>query len=324
MSGIIELLNEFLLSLGMSQAWVDRVDRLILLIVIIGLAFLVEAIVRVIVLQAMDRIGKKVKSETVREILVNKKIFGVLLRIIAPILILSLIPMMFTKEATVLTLVSRLCYAYIIYVVIRMINFVLATVFDIYSMKEEFKDRPLKGLLQTGQTIVYFIGGIIIISVLIGKNASDLFIGLGASAAVLMLVFQDSILGVVAGIQLSANNMLRVGDWIAMPKYNLDGNVIEVTLNTVKVQNFDKTITTVPPYALVKDSFQNYRGMQDSGGRRVKRSINIDLSSIQFCTPEMLEEFKKIDCLVPYLESKAKEIEAFNEKHPAKGESELN
>ena len=101
-------------------------------------------------------------------------------------------------------------------------------------MKEEFKDRPLKGLLQTGQTIVYFIGGIIIISVLIGKNASDLFIGLGASAAVLMLVFQDSILGVVAGIQLSANNMLRVGDWIAMPKYNLDGNVIEVTLNTVK------------------------------------------------------------------------------------------
>ncbi|MDD4719815.1 MAG: mechanosensitive ion channel [Bacteroides sp.] len=324
MSGIIELLNEFLLSLGMSQAWVDRVDRLILLIVIIGLAFLVEAIVRVIVLQAMDRISKKVKSATVREILVNKKIFGVLLRIIAPILILSLIPMMFTKEATVLTLVSRLCYAYIIYVVIRMINFVLATVFDIYSMKEEFKDRPLKGLLQTGQTIVYFIGGIIIISVLIGKNASDLFIGLGASAAVLMLVFQDSILGVVAGIQLSANNMLRVGDWIAMPKYNLDGNVIEVTLNTVKVQNFDKTITTVPPYALVKDSFQNYRGMQDSGGRRVKRSINIDLSSIQFCTPEMLEEFKKIDCLVPYLESKAKEIEAFNEKHPAKGESELN
>ncbi len=324
MSGIVELLNELLLSLGMSEVWVNRVDRLIVLIVIIGLAFFVEAIIRAIILQAIDRIGKKIKSNTWREILVNKKVFGVLLRIIAPILIISLMSMVFTEKATLLTIVYRLCYGYIIYVVMRMISFIMAAVFEIYSMKEEFKDRPLKGLLQTGQTIVYFIGGIIIISVLIGKEASDLFIGLGASAAVLMLVFQDSILGVVAGIQLSANNMLRVGDWICMPKYNVDGDVIEVTLNTVKVQNFDKTIVTVPPYALIKDSFQNYRGMKDSGGRRVKRSINIDLSSIQFCTPEMLEEFKKIDCLSNYLERKDKELKEFNETHEAKGDSALN
>lgn len=324
MNGIVDLLSEFLLSLGMSQAWVSRLDRFIVLIVIIGLAFFVEAIIRAIVLQAIDRIGKRIKSNTWREILVNKKVFGVLLRIIAPILIISLMAMIFTEQAKLLTLVYRLCYAYIIYVMMRMISFMMAAIFEIYSMKEEFKDRPLKGLLQTGQTIVYFIGGIIIISVLIGKEASDLFIGLGASAAVLMLIFQDSILGVVAGIQLSANNMLRVGDWISMPKYNIDGDVIEVTLNTVKVQNFDKTIVTVPPYALIKDSFQNYRGMKDSGGRRVKRSINIDLSSIQFCTPEMLEEFKKIDCLGNYLERKDNELKEFNEKHAAKGESDLN
>ena len=324
MSGVFDFLSEFLLSIGMSQVWVDRLDRIIIVLVIVGVAFVVEAIIRAIVLQAMNSIGKRIKSNTWREILVNKKIFGVLLRIIAPILILSMMSMYFTEKAPLLTIIYRICNAYIIYVVMRMISFVLAAIFDIYTLKEEFKDRPLKGLLQTGQTIVYFIGGIVIISVLIGKEASDLFIGLGASAAVLMLIFQDSILGVVAGIQLSANNMLRVGDWITMPKYNVDGDVIEVTLNTVKVQNFDKTIVTVPPYALVKESFQNYRGMKDSGGRRVKRSLTIDFDTVQFCTPEMIEEFKKIDCLSNYLERKEKELKAFNEKHPAKGASELN
>lgn len=324
MSGVFDFLSEFLLSIGMSQVWVDRLDRIIIVLVIVGVAFVVEAIIRAIVLQAMNSIGKRIKSNTWREILVNKKIFGVLLRIIAPILILSMMSMYFTEKAPLLTIIYRICNAYIIYVVMRMISFVLAAIFDIYTLKEEFKDRPLKGLLQTGQTIVYFIGGIVIISVLIGKEASDLFIGLGASAAVLMLIFQDSILGVVAGIQLSANNMLRVGDWITMPKYNVDGDVIEVTLNTVKVQNFDKTIVTVPPYALVKESFQNYRGMKDAGGRRVKRSLTIDFDTVQFCTPEMIEEFKKIDCLSNYLERKEKELKAFNEKHPAKGASELN
>lgn len=324
MSGVFDFLSEFLLSLGMSQAWVDRLDRIIIILIIVIVAFVIEAIIRAIVLQAMNSIGKRIKSNTWREIIVNKKIFGVLLRIIAPILILSMMSMYFTEGAPLLTIVYRICKAYIIYVVIRMISFVMAAIYDIYTLKEEFKDRPLKGLLQTGQTIVYFIGGIIIISVLIGKEASDLFIGLGASAAVLMLIFQDSILGVVAGIQLSANNMLRVGDWITMPKYNVDGDVIEVTLNTVKVQNFDKTIVTVPPYALVKESFQNYRGMKDSGGRRVKRSLTIDFDTVQFCTPEMIEEFKKIDCLGKYLERKDKELKEFNEKHPAKGTSELN
>ena len=120
-----------------------------------------------------------------------------------------------------------------------------------------------------------------------------LLTGLGASAAVLMLVFKDSIMGFVSGIQLSANNMLKVGDWITMPKYGADGTVIEVTLNTVKIRNFDNTITTIPPYLLISDSFQNWQGMQESGGRRVKRSINIDMTSVRFCTPEMLDRYRK-------------------------------
>ena len=140
---------------------------------------------------------------------------------------------------------------YIIAVFLKFISSLLTALFHVYSEKEQFRDRPLKGLLQTVQVILFFIGGIIIVSILIDKSPMVLLTGLGASAAVLMLVFKDSIMGFVSGIQLSANNMLRVGDWIQMPKYGADGTVIEVTLNTVKVRNWDNTITTIPPYALV-------------------------------------------------------------------------
>ena len=142
-----------------------------------------------------------------------------------------------------------------------------------------------------------------------------LLTGLGASAAILMLVFKDSIMGFVSGIQLSANNMLKVGDWIAMPKYGADGTVIEVTLNTVKVRNWDNTITTIPPYLLVSDSFQNWRGMQESGGRRVKRSINIDMNSVRFCTPEMLAKYKKIQLLTDYVEQTEQVVKEYNKEH---------
>lgn len=148
---------------------------------------------------------------------------------------------------------------YIIAVFLKFISSLLTALFHVYSEKEQFRDRPLKGLLQTVQVILFFIGGIIIVSILIDKSPMVLLTGLGASAAVLMLVFKDSIMGFVSGIQLSANNMLRVGDWIQMPKYGADGTVIEVTLNTVKVRNWDNTITTIPPYALVSDSFQNWQ-----------------------------------------------------------------
>ena len=140
-------------------------------------------------------------------------------------------------------------------------------------------------------------------------------LGLGASAAILMLVFKDSIMGFVSGVQLSANDMLKVGDWIAMPKYGADGTVIEVTLNTVKVRNWDNTITTIPPYLLVSDSFQNWRGMRESGGRRVKRSINIDMNSVRFCTPEMLDKYRKIRLLKDYVEQTEAVIEEYNKKH---------
>jgi len=201
---------------------------------------------------------------------------------------------------------------YIIIVALASLNAVLDAFDDIYRSFEVSKVRPIKGYIQVVKIVVFLIGGIVVIANLVGQSPIILLSGLGALSAVLMLIFKDSILGLVAGVQLSSNDMVRVGDWIEMPKYNADGDVIDISLNTVKVRNFDKTITTIPSYALISDSFKNWRGMQSSGGRRIKRSIYIDTSSIGFCTREMLEEFRKIHLLADYIAEKESEIEEYN------------
>jgi miniconductance mechanosensitive channel len=163
--------------------------------------------------------------------------------------------------------------------------------------------------------IVICVGTIIIISTLIDKDPVKILTGLGASAAILTLVFKDTIMGLVAGVQLTANDMLRPGDWITMPKYGADGSVLEVTLTTVKVQNWDKTISTIPPYALVNDSFQNWRGMRESGARRVKRSINIDMHTVRFCTPEELETFRKEEWMQGFEATGKEEVNLYVFRH---------
>ena len=172
-----------------------------------------------------------------------------------------------------------------------LVNSFLNSLYEISNEHETLRNRPLKGIYQMINLVAIGIGIILIISILIDQNAATILAGLGASAAVLMLIFKDSILGLVAGVQLSANDMLRPGDWITMPKYGADGDVLEVSLTTVKVRNFDKTITTIPPYALVSDSFQNWRGMRETGGRRIKRSIFIDMTTVHFCSEKEKEMF---------------------------------
>lgn len=174
---------------------------------------------------------------------------------------------------------------------------------------------PLRGIFQGIKLVISAIFVVISLSLMIGKSPLLLFSGLGAMSAVLMLVFKDPILGLVAGIQLSTNNMLHVGDWLEMPKYGADGDVIDIGLTTVKVRNWDKTITTIPTYALISDSFKNWRGMSESGGRRIKRSFNIDVNSIRFLTPERIEYLRHNPVLVPYLDEKLDELCQYNETH---------
>lgn len=214
--------------------------------------------------------------------------------LIPPIIVTVLLPFVVSSGGIMYTFIMKICSVYIIVVAVKLICAVLSSLYILSNENEKTKKHTLQGVFQMLKIAAICIGAIIIISTLINRDPVKILAGLGASAAVLMLVFKDSIMGLVAGIQLSANDMLRPGDWITMPKHNADGFVLDVTLTTVKVQNWDKTITTIPPYALVSDSFQNWRGMWNSGGRRIKRSIFIDMNSIAFCTKEQMEEFTRM------------------------------
>lgn len=315
-NAVMQEVNHSLVSIGVDATWADKADNWIVLILIIGVALLSNVICRHIILRAVAKLVKRTKA-TWDDVVFDHKVMIHISRMVAPILIYIAIPIAFPEHAQsgLLDFLRRICLIYIIAVFLRFISVFLAAIYHVYSEREQFKDRPLKGLLQTAQVTIFFIGAIVIVSILINKSPTVLLTGLGASAAILMLVFRDTILGFVSGIQLSANNMLKVGDWIAMPKYGADGTVIEVTLNTVKVRNWDNTITTIPPYLLVSDSFQNWQGMRESGGRRVKRSINIDMSSVRFCTPEMLAKYRKIQLLKDYIDKTEKVVEIYNKEH---------
>ena len=197
------------------------------------------------------------------------------------------------KKDVLITILDRIDLVYIVIVTILIFNSLLMMFLDYYSHTDKSRNRPLKALVQAMQVVLVFVGGIVCIAVLIGKSPKSLLTGLGASAAVLMLVFKDSILGFVAGVQLLQNNMVKIGDWIQMPDSSANGTVEEITLNTVKVRNWDNTITTIPPYTLVSTPFKNWRGMQESGGRRVDKMIYLDMKSLEVCTPDMVNEIRK-------------------------------
>ncbi len=209
--------------------------------------------------------------------------------LIPPITFTVALPMLFPGPGQWTDLISKVLNIYIIVITCSLACAFVNSLYALSNESEILKNKPMKGVYQMVKVIVICIGVILAVGILIEKDFTTLIAGLGASAAVLMLVFKDTILGLVAGIQLSAHDMLRPGDWIMMDKYGINGEVEEVTLNTVKVRNWDNTIMTVPPYILVSDSFKNWRGMRESAGRRVARAIRIDMNSIRFCTPEELE-----------------------------------
>ena len=222
------------------------------------------------------------------------RLFRYIFYILPGIVLYYLLPYLEAIESkTMLIITTRLCVVYIIGFILFAINALLLTFYDIYRIKDKQRSRPMKALIQIFQVILFFVGGIVIVSVLINKSPTALFAGLGASAAVLMLIFKDTILGFVAGVQLSANDMLRIGDWIQLSDGSANGIVQEITLNTVKIQNWDNTISTVPPYTLVTTTFKNWRGMQESGGRRVDKAIKLDVNTLKFCSNEMIAHIRK-------------------------------
>ena len=222
-----------------------------------------------------------------------KRRLGHHLLLLIPGMLLYVLPYLFYKtDDQMIRYLHRADIIFMLTVLIRILNAVLYCFLDFYSTTDKNKKHPLKGLVQALQVILYFVGGIIIVAVLIDKSPDVLLTGLGASAAVLMLIFKDSILGFVAGVQLSQNNMVRIGDWIQMTDDSANGTVEEITLNTVKVRNWDNTITMIPPYTLVSAPFKNWRGMQESGGRRADKRIFIDINSLMVCTDDMISKIR--------------------------------
>jgi len=242
-------------------------------------------------------------------VMLERKVFHRLSHIVPAIIICSFASA-FSEQMIII--IQRFSLAYIVVVGISVVDALLNSVDDIYRNYELSRNKPIKGYLQVTKIFVYIIGGIVIVATIIGQSPLLLLSGIGALTAVILLVFKDSLLGLVAGIQLSSNDMIRLGDWIEMPKYGANGDVIDISLNTVKVENSDKTITTIPTYALVSDSFKNWRGMTESGGRRIDRSVYIDITSITFCTDEMLEDFEKIDCIADCIRNKRLDITHYN------------
>ena len=285
-------MNEILIDWGVDPKLANMFDETIIAVLMIGVSIGLDYLCQAIFVGGMKHYTKRAPHQW-NTLLMKRRVVHHLIHILPGVLVYFLLPLAFVRGKEILDFSQKICAVYIIAAILFTINGLLLVMLDVYNARDKQKNRPMKGFVQVLQVLLFFIGGIVIIAVLVNKSPMTLFAGLGASAAVLMLVFKDSILGFVAGVQLSANDMLRIGDWIQLPNGVANGTVEEITLNTVKIRNWDETISAVPPYTLVNISFQNWRGMQESGGRRVNKNIYLDMTTLKFCTPEDLDAIRK-------------------------------
>lgn len=315
----INALNHWIKKLGVTSGISDYLLVFIVVFIVAILSLLANFITKRFLLTAISHYVKKSKIWW-DDIFLKRKLFNRLAHF-APALVIYFSSDLIAGHPEIIQLIKTIVGIYMIVLGISVFDALINGAHEIYLNLDVSKDRSIKGFIQIIKLVLYFIGGILILSVIFNKNPLYFLTGLSAMAAVLLLVFKDTILGFVASIQLTANNMVKLGDWITMPGHGADGNVIEITLNTVKVRNFDKTISTIPTYALVSESFSNWRGMKESGGRRIKRALHINVKSICFCTEEMLEKYEKIKLIADYIRQKRVEIEEDNKaKNLQKGD----
>ncbi len=320
---MLEVLQNWLSSHGLSEEITFYTARIIGSVVVLILSVFVDYVAKRYIVSTLNFLLSKSKARW-DDAIIRKGGLSRLAHLAPALVIYSLAPVALEglELATLLVRNAMLIYMIILFVLtlISLIN----TFEKIYQGFRVSREIPIKGFIQVLKLVIYFIATILIVSILMNKTPLYLLSGIGALAAITMLVFRDSILGFVAGIQLAANKMVAVGDWIEMPKYGADGDVLEVALTTVKVQNWDMTITTIPTYALISESFKNWRGMSESGGRRIKRAINFDMSSIRFCDEEMLERYVKVQYIAEYINQKKDELEAYNQSEKVDNISFVN
>ncbi|MFC1818311.1 mechanosensitive ion channel family protein [Thermodesulfobacteriota bacterium] len=316
-------ITDFLIANGMTEPTANFIGITATIILILLLAYASYWITKRYMVHAIEIIFQRSKN-TWDDALVQHG-FVRRLSLLMPIIVVYMsADLMLPGQAMTSELFKRLAMVFFVFAGVWMLDAILLAIREIYNKSDVSIRRPIRGYLDGIKIIAYAMAGIFIVSILTGKSPWGVLSILGGFTVVLMLVFKDTILGFVASIQLSGHDMVRVGDWIEMPKYGADGDVINVTIHTIKVRNWDKTITTIPTYSLVSDAFKNWRGMSESGGRRIKRALHIDMSSIKFCTDEMLERFRKFDLIKHYITEKQTEIAIYNKEHTSNPEQLIN
>ncbi len=309
---MLNILQQILLEWGLGEDLAAIGARTGVSILVALAALIAHRLARGPVLRTIDALIRRTKTDW-DDALIERRVLHRLAHLVPGLIIYRLAPLALVGHARLQEIVDTGVQVYLVLTSMLVIDALMSTTVDIYRSTKTSREISIKGLIQFLKVILYFLCGVFVVSVLLDKSPFYLLSGLTALTAVLLLVFRDAILGLVAGIQLSVNRMVARGDWIEMPKYGADGDVLDVTLTTVKVQNWDKTITTIPTYALISESFKNWRGMQDSGGRRIKRSVHIDISTVKFLDEQMIERFGKIQYITAHIERKKRELAEYNE-----------
>jgi miniconductance mechanosensitive channel len=301
-------------NLGILPEWAVYFRLLLFIICLFALSSIAFVITKRVLVPYLYKAFRKT-SFTWDDLFADTRAFDNLAHIVPAVFVLLMAPAIFEDFKHVLPLVLKLSESYLIIVSMTVFFSILKVCEYGLARHPAFSHKPLTSYFQLIKILLYIVTIILVLSVLLGKSPIYFLSAFGAMTAILLLVFKDTILGLVASVQMSANDMVRVGDWVEMPKYNADGNVVDINLSTVKVQNWDKTITTIPTYSFITDSFKNWRGMQESGGRRIKRAVYIDAYSVKLVDPEMRERLKKYHLITEYIESRQREIEEYNLKN---------
>jgi miniconductance mechanosensitive channel len=302
-----EIIRNWLLGHDVSQMPAEYLSWIVLAVAVILLAWISHVVAKRLLVIGVSYFVQRSKTKW-DDYLYQRHVFSRLSHL-APGLVIYFTAYLFPPVADS---IQRLSIVYMIVAGLAVLNSLLSAVNDIYDTYRIARQKPIKGYIQVVKIFLTIVIGVVALSVLMNREPWLFLSGFGAMTAIILLVFKDTILGLVASIQLSSYDMVRIGDWIEMPKYGADGDVIDVSLLTIKVQNWDKTITTIPAYSLISDSFKNWRGMQESGGRRIKRPVYLDMTSVKFCDEEMLRRFEKYQLITDYIKQKRTEIAEYN------------
>ncbi len=323
MKRVVHLLYDYLISVGTSEVLAKYLNMAALLVATLIVVFIVDLIVRKILLTTFSTFAERSKSNF-DDLMVANKVSRNIAHIIPLLIGIEFVPYVFTDFPSAENIILIALEVFTIVLALWIVRSLLNTFKDYFKTLPSLKDKPIDSYIQVFMIFAWIAGLVIAFAIITGTPIWKFLTAFGAASAVILLIFKDTILGFVASIQVSINDMVRIGDWITFEKYGADGDVIEINLATVKVQNFDKTITTIPTYALISDSFKNWRGMTDSGGRRIKRSLIIKLDSIKYLTKDQVDKLKNIELITNYLETIQNKIETYNTENNINKELLIN